>query len=116
MNFKHNGPKWAFRPNKAPNCENFDLEGLKLHISVKQGISSVPSPFQGSKMLFKLKRDQRCKNFPFWVKIVKVAKMEVSTEKISFLRDLSCLLNRTGLKMSFQKILVLKCQEKWFQD
>ena len=102
MNFKHNGPKWAFRPNKAPNCEIFDLEGLKLHISVKQGITSVPNLFQGSKMLFKLKRDQRCKNFPFWAKIVKVAKMEVSTEKISFLKDLSCLSSKFVLKMSFQ--------------
>ena len=84
MSFKHNGPKWTFRPNKAPNCEIFDLEGLKLHISVKQGTNSVPSPFQGLKMLFKLKRDQRCKNFPFWAKSVKVAKIEVSAEKTSF--------------------------------
>ena len=108
MKFKHNGPKWAFWPNKAPNCEMFELEGLKLHISVKQGITSVPNLFQGSKMIFKLKRDQRCKNFPFWVKIVKVAKMGVSTEKIPFLKDLSCLLSKPGLKMSFQQVLVLK--------
>ena len=102
MNFEHNGLKWAFWPNKAPNCEIFDLEGLKLHISVKKGIASVLKLFQRSKMLFKFKRDQKCKNFPFWDKPVKVAKIGVPTEKTPFLKDLSCLSSKSGLKMSFQ--------------
>ena len=73
-----------------------------MQVSVKQGITSVLKPFQRSKMLFKFKRDQKCKKFPFWAKTVKFAKMGVPTEKTSFLKDLSCLSSKSGLKMYFQ--------------
>ena len=67
-------------------------------------------------MFFKFKKDQKCKNFLFWAKTVKVAKMGVLTEKTSFWKDLSCLQSKFGLKMSFQQVMILKCQEKWFKD
>ena len=55
-----------------------------MQVSVKQGITSVLKPFQRSKMLFKFKKDQKCKKFLFWAKTVKVAKLGVLTEKTSF--------------------------------
>lgn len=73
-----------------------------MQVSVKQGITSVLKLFQWSKMFFIVKRDQKCKKFPFWAKIVKFAKMRVPIKKISFLKDLSCLSSKSGLKMYFQ--------------
>ena len=55
-----------------------------MRFRVKQGTTNVPSPFQGLKMLFTFKRDQKCKNSLFWAKSVKFAKMKVPAEKVSF--------------------------------
>lgn len=110
------GQKWIFRPNKSPICEIFKFEGLKLYFSIKQGTTSAPSPFQGLKILFIFKKDQRCKNFLFWAKSVKVAKNEVSAEKTSFWGTKTVFQTNLSWKIPFQQVLILKCQEKWFKD
>ena len=43
--------------------------------------TNAPSPFQGLKILFIFKRDQRCKKFLFWAKSVKIAKIRILAEK-----------------------------------
>ena len=45
-----------------------------MKLSSKHGINSVIKLFQGSKILFTIKKDKKCKVFGFWAKIVKVAK------------------------------------------
>ena len=51
------------------------FKGAEMVNSSKQGITNVTKLFQGLKMLFFSKKDQKCKDFRFWAKIVKIAKV-----------------------------------------
>ena len=80
----------TFSAQWGPLCEIFCFGGPKLCFSVKQWTISVPSPFQRFKMLFKFKKDQSCKNFTIWAKIVKVAKKKGYNRENWNFRDLNC--------------------------
>ena len=90
INCKLNGLKMTFSAQWGPLCEIFCFGGPKLCFSVKQWTISVPSPFQRFKMLFKFKKDQSCKNFTIWAKIVKVAKKKGYNRENWNFRDLNC--------------------------
>ena len=47
----------------------------------KQGVKRVNKTNSGVKMIFSPNKDQKCKLFGFWAKIVKVAKVWALTEK-----------------------------------
>ena len=87
-----------------------------MKLSSKQGINSVIKLFQGSKMLFTIKKDQKCKVFRFWAKTVKVAKNGVLTGKYHSGRAEFVNKINFGLKLSFQQVYDTKVSRKCFKD
>ena len=63
-------------------------------------------------MLFKFKKDQSCKNFPIWAKIVKIAKRRAKTEKNCIFRDLNCFLWKICWKILISIIFGVKMSRK----
>ena len=87
-----------------------------MKLSSKQGINRVIKLFQGSKMLFTIKKDQKCKVFRFWAKTVKVVKNGALTEKHYSGRAEAVNKINFGLKSCFHQINNTKVSRKCFKD
>ena len=87
-----------------------------MKLSVKQGVISMKKSFYESKMLFTIKKDQKCKVFRFWAKTVKVVKNGALTEKHYSGRAEAVNKINFGLKLCFHQINNTKVSRKGFKD